>query len=145
MEFVKKHNRVALAAAKVFASEKPWQGNFAERAEKLRVLHADLLGAYDVAVDLVIDTEGGNPDNANGFVSFEAPATTIVLRPGFAIMTYLRLFAEAMDEERTVNYGGYDAASYAARWANGLFKKAFPKSWDKLVNRDAPILTRNYA
>ena len=126
MEFVAKHNRVALASAKAYASSKPWQGEFAERVAKIRTLHAEMAAAYGVDVGLIIDTEGGDPANAGG---------------------YLRLFAEALEYSRNLTNVKSDeeVADYAARWSNGLFKKAFPASWDALVDRDAPILTRDYA
>jgi len=152
MEFVAKHNRVALAAAKAYAKNKPWQGEFSERVEKIRDFHANLNDAYDVSVGLIVDTDGNYPAQAGGFLSLGADVFgdgqgDIVLRPGFAIMTYLRLFAEALEYERDlVHVNGDDTiAGYVSRWANGMFKKAFPKSWDRLVERNAPILTRDYA
>ena len=149
MEFVAKHNRVALASAKAYASSKPWQGEFAERVAKIRTLHAEMAAAYGVDVGLIIDTEGGDPANAGGYVSFISPNEdgTIILHPGFAVTTYLRLFAEALEYSRNLTNVKSDeeVADYAARWSNGLFKKAFPASWDALVDRDAPILTRDYA
>ena len=149
MEFVAKHNRVALASAKAYATSKPWQGTFTERVEKIRTLHAEMTAAYGVDVGLIIDTEGGEPIEAGGYVSFLSPNEdgTIVLHPGFAVTTYFRLFAEALEYTRDLTNVKSDeeVADYAARWSNGLFKKAFPASWDALVDRDAPILTRDYA
>ncbi len=149
MEFVAKHNRVALAAAKAYASEKPWRGEFADRVAKIRDFHANIASAYGIDVGLIIDTEGGDMADANGYLSFNGFAQDgdVVLRPGFAITTYLRLFAEALEYTRDLkNVKDNEAVSeYAARWSNGMFKKAFPKSWDKLVDRSAPILTRDYA
>ncbi|MHC4371768.1 MAG: hypothetical protein ACYSW8_29485 [Planctomycetota bacterium] len=147
-EKVAKHNKAALAAAKRYAGSKPWRGTFEERVAKIRALHVELLDAYDLSVDLIIDTEGGDPANAGGFVTYDTPegGGGIVLRPGFAVMTYFRLFAEALEYDRDMKFSGDEGVpSYAARWANGLFSKAFPLSWQKLVDRDAPILTRNYA
>ena len=148
MEFVAKHNRVALASAKAYAKTKPWLGEFTERVEKLRSFHADLVAAYGIDVGLIVDTEGGEAVSAGGFVEFyNTEDGTIILSPGFAITTYLRLFAEALEYNRDlVNVRDDESVSaYAARWANGLFKKAFPLSWDKLVARNASILTRDYA
>jgi len=148
MEFVAKHNRAALASAKVYAKAKPWQGEFDERVAKIRDFHADLNDAYDTEIDLIIDTEGGIPSSAGGFTTYDTPegSGAIVLRPGFAVMTYLRLFAESLEYHRDMeNSEDEGVTSYSARWANGLFKKAFPKSWAKLVERNAPILTRDYA
>jgi hypothetical protein len=149
MEFVAKHNKDAVYAAKQYAKAKPWKGTFAERVTKIRQFHADLLDAYEMDVDLVIDADGDSPPaNANGFVSFDGPGgTVIILRPAFAVLTYLRLFAEVLEYDRDLKYTGSKEgiAGYSARWANGLFKKAFPKSWAKLVERNAPILTRDYA
>jgi hypothetical protein len=148
MEFVAKHNRSALAAAKAYAKAKPWQGTFAERVAKIRDLHVALLDAYDIDVDLIVDTEGDNPASAGGFVTYDTPegGGAIVLRPGFAVMTYFRLFAEALEYDRDMEFSNVEGtAPYSARWANGLFKKAFPNSWEKLVARNAPILTRDYA
>lgn len=145
---VAKHNKAALKAAKIYAGSKPWRGTFEERVAKIRTLHVALLEAYGLSVDLIIDTEGGTPCNAGGFTTFDAPESggAIVLRPGFAVMTYFRLFAEALEYDRDMQFSQVEGvASYAARWANGLFSKAFPISWAKLVNRDAPILTRDYA
>lgn len=149
MEFVAKHNKDAVYAAKQYAKAKPWKGTFAERVAKLRAFHADLGDAYDIDIALVVDAEGDSPpENANGFVTYDGPGgTTIVLDPAFAVLTYLRLFAEALEYDRELRFtpSKEGIAGYAARWANGLFKKAFPKSWDKLVARNAPILTRDYA
>ena len=148
MKFVAKHNRFALASAKAYAGNKPWQGTFTERVEKIRTLHAEMTAAYGVDVDLIIDTEGGDPAKANGYVSFLGTEDgTIILHPGFAITTYFRLFAEALEYSRNLENVKSDeeVSDYAARWSNGLFKKAFPKSWDALVDRNAPILTRDYA
>jgi hypothetical protein len=147
-EKVAKHNKKALASAKLYAGSKPWRGTFVERAAKIRAFHGDLLDAYGIEVDLVIDTDGDVPANAGGFLTFDTPegGGAIVLRPGFAVMTYLRLFAEALEYDRDMVYSqAKGVESYAARWANGLFSKAFPKSWAKLVERNAPILTRDYA
>ena len=148
MEFVAKHNRVALASAKAYATSKPWQGTFTEQVEKIRKLHAEMTAAYGIDVDLIIDTEGGDPASANGYVSLLGTEDgTIILHPGFAVTTYFRLFAEALEYTRDLKNVKSDeeVSDYCARWSNGLFKKAFPMSWDKLVNRDAPILTRDYA
>ena len=149
MEFVAKHNRFALASAKAYAMNKPWQGEFAERVEKIRDLHAELTAAYGIDAGLVIDTDGGDPVEAGGYVSFVSDHEdgTIILHPGFAITTYFRLFAETLEYSRDLTNLKSDenVAEYAARWSNGLFKKAFPMSWDALVDRDAPILTRDYA
>jgi hypothetical protein len=148
MEFVAKHNKAALRAAKAYAGAKPWRGDFAERVAKIRTLHNDLLDAYGMETELIVDTEGGDPANAGGFVTFDSPegGGAIVLRPGFAVMTYFRLFAEALEYSRDIQFSIPEGvASYSARWANGLFKKAFPISWKRLVDRDAPILTRDYA
>lgn len=149
MEFVAKHNKDALYAAKQYAKAKPWKGTFAERTAKLRAFHVDLNDSYDIDVALVVDAEGDSPPyNANGFVTYDGPdCPTIVLDPAFAVLTYLRLYAEVLEYSRNLKYTPSleGIAGYAARWANGLFKKAFPKSWDKLVERDAPILTRDYA
>jgi len=144
MEFVAKHNRYALAAAKAYAQDRPWAGDFDERVEKIRVFHAELCDAYGIEIDLVVDTDGDEPTNAGGF--YVSGQDTIVLRPGFAIMTYLRLFAEALEDNREFPMASASegTAGYAARWANGMFKKAFPRSWEKLVNRNAPILSRDY-
>lgn len=146
-EKVAKHNKAALKAAKSYAGSKPWRGTFDERVAKIRTFHVALLGAYGLSTDLIIDTEGGSPSNAGGFVTFDTPEGdgAIVLRPGFAVMTYLRLFAEALEYERDMQFSGEGVSEYVARWANGLFSKAFPISWAKLVNRKAPILTRDYA
>jgi hypothetical protein len=147
-EKVAKHNKAALKAAKAYAGSKPWRGTFEERASKIRTFHVALLEAYGLGTDLIIDTEGGSPSNAGGFVTFDTPEGdgAIVLRPGFAVMTYLRLFAEALEYDRDMQFSQVEGvSSYAARWANGLFSKAFPISWAKLVNRNAPILTRDYA
>lgn len=151
MEFVAKHNKNALKAAKEYAKDKPWQGSFSERVEKIRTFHAELVEAYDKdwELGLIVDTDGNIPSEAGGFLTFDDPNEngTIVLRPGFAVTTYLRLFAEALTYRRGLkyadNYGG--VAEYAAAWSNGLFKKAFPKSFNNLVDNNAPILTRDYA
>jgi hypothetical protein len=150
---VAKHNKNAVRAAKQYAKAKPWEGTFAERVEKLRMFHADLNDAYDLDVGLIVDSEGFSPpEEASGFMTYDARSgEVIVLCPAFAVMTYLRLFAEALERNRgTHDYFGFALAAvgideYSARWANGLFSKAFPKSWDKLVARNAPILTRSYA
>lgn len=148
MKLVAKHDRYAVAAAKEFAKNKPWQGDFEERVLKLRDFHADMTEAYDIDIDLVIDTDGELGGQAGGFVTYDNPecTTTIVLKPGFAVLTYLTLFAEALSYSRmaawTDPYGG--VAGYANAWANSLFKKAFPNSFERLVARDASILTRNY-
>lgn len=148
MKLIAKHNKNALAAAKAYAKDHPWQGTFAERVEKIRDFHDALSEAYEVEVDLVIDTDGDVPANAGGFVTYDNPGLlhTIVLKPGFAVLTYLNLFAEVLaytrDLKWTDEYGG--VAGYANAWANSLFKKAFPNSFKRLVERDAPILTRNY-
>ena len=147
-EKVAKHNKAALAAAKRYANTKPWRGTFAERVDKIRAVHEELLDAYDIDIDLIIDTEGGAKVKANGFVTYDSPqGIAIVLRPGFAVMTYFRLFAEVLEYNRDLKFTKDDecVSEYVARWANGLFSKAFPKSWAKLVERNAPILTRDYA
>jgi len=149
MELVAKHNKDALKAAKEYAKAKPWQGSFLDKAGKIRYFHAELLDAYGVDFGLIIDTEGGVPAEAGGFLTYDDMNEngTIVLRPGFAVMTYLRLFAEALTYRRALKYvdpyGG--VPEYVAAWANSLFKKAFPKSFEQLVENDAPILTRDYA
>ena len=149
MEFVEKHNKDAVYAAKQYAKNKPWQGEFSERVAKIREFHAALRNAYDIDVDLVIDADGGSPPkSSDGFVTFDGPScAVIVLKPAFAVLTYLRLFAEVLEYSRELKYTPTleGVAGYAARWANGLFKKAFPKSWNKLVESNAPILTRDYA
>jgi hypothetical protein len=146
---VAKHNKDAVRAAKQYAKANPWEGTFAERVEKLRMFHAGLNNAYGLDIRLIVDSENlSPPEEASGFMTCDAwGGENIVLCPAFAVMTYLRLFAEALECSRGFEFananGGID--EYSARWANGLFSKAFPKSWDKLAARYAPILTRSYA
>lgn len=147
MEIVKKHNRAAVAAAKDYASQKPWQGEFDDRVSKLYEFHADLCAAYDIEVELIVSVDAELRTKASGFVTYNADGdTVIIMHPGLAVMTYLRLFAEALESDRAYeNVSGDEGISaYCARWANGLFMKAFPKSWDRLVEANAPILSRDY-
>jgi hypothetical protein len=144
IDFVKKHNRDALAAAKSYAEDKPWRGDVDERSQKLANFCWSLCDAYSIdAPNAIVRHPDFGSGPADGWYDPEAEA--IVLTGGFSVMAFLRLFAAHLEHMRGRFYSNGDINRYAARWANGLFKKAFPKSWAKLVERDAPILSRDYS
>jgi len=141
-DMVKKHNRGALAAARDYAGCRPWRGDCSEKIAKLGAFCEDLADEYGIETPTIVRGPGycdGTVKEGGGF--YDPNTHVIVLTGGFSVMTFLRLFAHALEEER----GGEDGNEYSARWANGMFSKAFPKSWAKLVRRDAPILYRDYA
>jgi hypothetical protein len=143
MDYVKKHNREALALSKAYASDKPWRGDLNEKLGKLLDFAFGLATAYRIDEPVIVKAPGFGTGKANGF--YDPDSGAIVLDGGFSVMAFMRLFAKHLEASRGSERNGADLDTYAARWANGLFMKAFPKSWAKLVARNAAILTRNYS
>jgi hypothetical protein len=137
-DFVAKHNSEALAAARDYARGRPWYGRVSDRCAKLLGFHEELCVAYGIAPSILFDPDMTRA-TGQGEGSYDEERNAISLSGSFSVLTYLHFFAVALETERK---GAVRAEDYPRRWSQGLFRKAFPTSWARLVERDAPILGR---
>jgi len=114
----KKYKGDTLRALKVFRRSKAWRGTDAERKDKISALHQALRGIYGLNTDL----QFGEIDNSSSGASyFNASSDCIVIRGRLSVVTYLHEFGHArgMDEKD------------ACIWSINLFKRIFPRSFDR--------------
>lgn len=118
----KKYHPAALRAVRKFAKSKPWSGSLSERQTKLRELNENLSAAYDVRPpQLVFGPAEPATDSGGSF--YIRGLNAIVMRGRLSVVTYLHEFAHHLygSDERKV-----------CRWSLNLFRRCFPKSWEKL-------------
>jgi len=119
----KKYRPAALRAVRKFAKSRPWCGTLSERQTKLRQLNHDLAVAYGVAEPQLVFGETNRDGDDSGSSCYIPAVGAIIMRGKLSVVTYLHEFAHHLfgkDERK------------ACRWSINLFRRCFPKSWEKL-------------
>lgn len=117
-------HRRALRAVRKLAHAKPWRGSVRQRLDKFRHCAIDLASAYDVTC----------PNVQIGVVDCYIPAAaTIYLRRNCSVVSFLHEFAHVrgMDERD------------ACRWSINLFRKVFPRSFERCSQRGHLLVANN--
>lgn len=113
-----RYPRETMNAVRIFARSKPWRGTRGERLKKFRALHVRLCQVYSVETRLKI-VRG---DAATSVFSFYRKRdNTIVLLGRLSVVTYLHLFARAIDCN----------GDQVVKWSVNLFKRRFPISFGR--------------
>jgi hypothetical protein len=110
--------RETMNAVRIFARQKPWRGTREERIEKFRALHKRLCAVYSLSTKLQI-VGGDGPTSV--YSHYQRRKDTIVLQGRLSVVTYLHLFAYAIDCR-----GGE-----VVKWSVNLFKRRFPISFSR--------------
>lgn len=113
-----RYPRETHAAVREFARSKPWRGSRKERLGKFRALHARLCEIYDLSTKLKI-VRGDERTSVNSF--YRKRDNTIVLIGRLSVVTYLHLFAHAIDCR----------GEQVVKWSVNLFKRRFPISFGR--------------
>lgn len=119
----KKYHPNALRAVRKFARAKPWQGTLSDRQTKLRQLNHDLAAAYGIVEPQLVFGEVNRDAGDSGSSCYIPTVQAIILRGRLSVVTYLHEFAHHL-------YG--NSEQIACRWSVNLFRRCFPKSWQKL-------------
>lgn len=105
----------AKAAVKAFRDAKPWRGTFEERHEKFHAFAT----AFAEAVGLQCEYVFAGEETGNGQGGYVARENKIVLSGKLSVVTVLFCFGLA------VGLGRLEAL----KWAKGIFKHYFPRSF----------------
>ena len=119
----KKYRPAALRAVRKFAKSKPWSESLSERQTRFRQLNHDLAGAYGVAEPQLVFGKINRDGDDSGSSCYIPAVQAIVVRGKLSVVTYLHEFAHHL-------YGHDERI--ACRWSVNLFRRCFPKSWEKL-------------
>ncbi len=124
-------NPDALRAVRDYAKSKPWRGEMDSREEKFSRLNRGLAEAYDMPMPGLIF---GVLDGSGSGSSYYHPTRhEIVLNGRLSVVTYLHEFAHAR---------GMGERS-ACRWSINMFRKCFPKSFSRLLQRGHMLIRPN--
>lgn len=118
------YKKECLAAMDRFRRSKPWHGGQQAQRMKIRRLNRDLAKAYEIESPTVVFLE----EFAHGPCYFPM-GNLIIMNPEddgrYSIVTFLHEFGHALGK----NERG------TCRWSINLFRKFFPKSYERLVPR----------
>jgi phosphoserine phosphatase len=142
MNYVKKHNRAAVAAGRRYAENDPFSGKYAERVDKLDAFIKEVLDAYCLWTPVVFDPKVPTAP-AKTRAWYDLGNDTIVVTGGFSVLATLDAVARAIEADRDHQFSGDDLDGYARRWSHGLFAKLFPAEWEELVINGSDLLTRS--
>lgn len=113
--------RGTLSAMQKFKNSKPWFGTQNERAQKFQLLINDLSDVYSIHAPLLDITAVDDQECSDG--SFFVPMMNVIYLKGrLSVITLLHEFAHGLGK------GEYDAC----RWSLNLFRRVFPRQWNKL-------------
>jgi len=121
-----KLNAAAKVAVKAFRDAKPWQGTDAERGDKYAELHRGLCAAYGLETLLVRDDTSGEEHTSSGGSRYMVRGNKIILSGRLSVVTYLTMFAFAM--QRGTRVSRRNASAAASAFAVKTFKHFFPRS-----------------
>ena len=124
-----KYKGDVLRALKRFRRSKPWRGTIKERKAKLTKLHFELRAIYNLGTTLSFDVFTERP-NGNG--SYSPAMDHITLRGKISVVTYLHEFAHALGKDEFE----------ACRWSINLFRRIFPRSYERCDHRDHLLIQR---
>ena len=122
-----------IAAVEAFRSAKPWRGDLEERKAKFSALHLRLCAAYDLKHGLAFADDIAAVGN-DGLSRFEVDNQAITLHCKLSVVTYF----VAVGMVRGFSY------AQAFTWATELYRKVFPLSASRHVERDG-FIVRNPA
>lgn len=126
----KKYNPDALRAMKAFRRSKPWRGDFQEQKAKFQALHDALCEVYGMTTELRFVNIGGGDSGSSHFIPTQ---NRINLCGRFSVITYLHEFGHAR---------GWDER-YACIWSINLFKRIFPKSFERCDFQGHMVVNNN--
>jgi len=107
-------------AVRAFARLRPWRGTLEDRQAKFQQLHASLSAIYNVKPTLIFEGDGTGDSDGSYFSTRE---NVIVMTGRLSVVTFLHEWGHVLK-------GGSEFG--ACRWSLQLFKKCFPKSWERL-------------
>jgi hypothetical protein len=107
-----KFRKATLNAVNEFKRMHPWRGTNRERRSKLIYLHRHLCEIYGIDIGITFDPQG---------ISQYLPEENIIVLNNYSVVTFLHEFAHAMGRDE----------KGACRWSLNLFKRCFPKSFEK--------------
>lgn len=113
-----RYPRETMNAVRIFARSKPWRGTREERTHKFRTLHTRLCEIYSLTTQLQI---AGGDEPTSIYSHYQRKRDTIVLQGRLSVVTYLHLFAYALDCR------GVEVV----KWSVNLFKRRFPISFGR--------------
>jgi hypothetical protein len=119
-----------ITAAKAYARSKPWQGTIEERQTKLKTFHEALCAAYELTIG--IEFVELRAEAVTGGVAVSRDPLQIVLQGKVSVVNYLHAFAKAR------GVGPRERFS----WSINLFKRCFPKSFDRAEKVGPYLLQR---
>lgn len=112
-------NRRALVAVRRLARRKPWRGDVARRWRLFVWLNRQLAAAYGYEAPLLILKGHGRGDSTGSYYS---PRRHEIVLTGLSLVTLLHEIGHAR---------GFGERQ-ACRWSLNLFRRCFPRSWDRL-------------
>jgi hypothetical protein len=125
----KVYSEEVIGATKELARSKPWQGTIEQRQEKLLAYHQKLCAAYDVEVQLAFANISDAP---MGGGTFDRETRTLTLLARISIVSYMHFFTRAR--------GAGEREAF--KWSINLFKRHFPKSFERAEKVGPFLLTR---
>jgi len=113
-----------LPAARKFKALEPWKGTLEQRIVKFLWVVNELSKVYGIKPPVIHSDNVDRDEPSDG--SYYQPMThAIYLRGRLSVITLLHEFAHSLGRNE---YG-------ACRWSLCVFKRAFPKQWNRLVWR----------
>lgn len=125
-----KYKKATLNAIEEFKSMRPWMGTILERKTKLIYLHRHLCEIYGIDIGITFDLQS---------YSRYLPMEKIIVLHNCSVVTFLHEFAHAMGKDE----------KGACRWSLNIFKRFFPKSFEKnhkvghmLIKKNLPVVKK---
>jgi hypothetical protein len=119
-----------IAATKAYARSKPWRGTIEERQAKLQTYHQALCAAYGVTIEL--EFQAINAVAPIGGLYVTPDRSKIVLQTKISLVNYLHAFTKARGAGKRECFV----------WSINLFKRYFPKSFDRAEKVGPYLLSR---
>jgi hypothetical protein len=120
-----------LNAINEFKTMKPWRGTIRERRSKLVYLHRHLCEIYGIDIGITFDIAV----KKNVYL----PDENLIVLKSCSVLAFLHEFAHARGRDE----------KGANRWSLNLFKRCFPKSFEKnnqirqaLVKKNLPVIIK---
>lgn len=124
-----------LAAMRRYARAKPWRGSVEDRKGKMRSALAELATVYErrpPALEFQHIAEDYEP-GATGFSTYDPTTKTITICGGLSVLTLLHEFAHFLHGRNR---------RIALIWSVNLFRRAFPRSFERLVPGPGGMLVK---
>jgi hypothetical protein len=111
-----------LKAMRQFKDAKPWRGNQQERIAKFTALVTELSQVYGIQPPM-LDASSVDSDESSDRSFYVPMLHSIHLVGKLSVITLLHEFSHALGKNE------HDAC----RWSLNLFKRVFPKQWERLT------------